>query len=279
MATRRGRNGICSPPRIRTPPCFVFIHGGYWQRNTREEFCALGAGLRAHGWSLAFPGYTLAPEATMTQIAGEIIAALDHLAADGPARGIAGPVLLSGWSAGGHLTAMGLEHPLVTAGLGISGIYELGPVRDTYLDTALKLTDEEIEVLSPLRLPVVQEAAHLGLWDGRIAAFGQRQPRPERNARRGPCPGRATANRRRQPLHHRQAVAGPAFDPGPGRVGFDGVGQQRFRRLRPSPGFACCVRVASPPPTRPGAARPRCGHRSGTRSTPNWPPDGATPGR
>ena len=61
-------------------PCFVFIHGGYWQRNTREEFCALGAGLRAHGWSLAFPGYTLAPEATMTQIAGEIIAALDHLA-------------------------------------------------------------------------------------------------------------------------------------------------------------------------------------------------------
>ena len=36
-------------------PCFVFIHGGYWQRNRREDFCCLGEGLRAHGWSLAFP--------------------------------------------------------------------------------------------------------------------------------------------------------------------------------------------------------------------------------
>jgi arylformamidase len=138
-------------------PCFVFIHGGYWQRNRREEFCALGEGLRAHGWSLAFPGYTLAPEATLTQIVAEITAALDWLAAHGPAHGITGPVLLSGWSAGGHLTAMALDHPLVTAGLAISGIYELGPVRDTYLNTALRLTDEEIVALSPMRLPVVRK--------------------------------------------------------------------------------------------------------------------------
>jgi len=138
-------------------PCFVFIHGGYWQRNRREEFCCLGAGLRAHGWSVALPGYTLAPDATLTQIVAEIAAALDWLAAHGPEYGVAGPVLLSGWSAGGHLTAMALEHPLVTAGLAISGIYELGPIRDTYLNTALRLTDEEIVALSPLRLPVVHK--------------------------------------------------------------------------------------------------------------------------
>ncbi len=138
-------------------PCFVFIHGGYWQRNRREEFCCLGEGLRAHGWSVALPGYTLAPDATLTQITAETHAALDWLAANGAAHGVAGPVLLSGWSAGGHLTAMALGHPRVAAGLAISGIYELGPVRDTYLNEALRLTDEEVAALSPLRLPPVRK--------------------------------------------------------------------------------------------------------------------------
>ena len=138
-------------------PCFVFIHGGYWQRNRREEFCCLGEGLRAHGWSVALPGYTLAPDATLTQITAEIHAALDWLAAHGAEHGVAGPVLLSGWSAGGHLTAMALGHARVAAGLAISGIYELGPVRDTYLNGALRLTDDEVAVLSPLRLPPVRK--------------------------------------------------------------------------------------------------------------------------
>ena len=134
-------------------PCFVFIHGGYWQRNRREEFACLGEGLRAHGWSVALPGYTLAPEASLAEIHGEIMAALDCLAAQGADHGVTGPVLLSGWSAGGHLTAMCLGHGRVAAGLAISGIYELGPVRDTYLNEALRLTDAEVVALSPLRLP------------------------------------------------------------------------------------------------------------------------------
>ncbi len=134
-------------------PCFVFIHGGYWQRNRREEFCCLGEGLRAHGWSVALPGYTLAPDATMTAIVAEIGAALDWLAGHGAEHGVAGPVLLSGWSAGGHLTAMALGHGRVAAGLAISGLYELGPIRDTYLNEALRLTDAEVATLSPLRLP------------------------------------------------------------------------------------------------------------------------------
>ena len=138
-------------------PCFVFIHGGYWQRNTREEFTCLGAGLRAHGWSVALPGYTLAPGASMTAITAEIGTALDWLAAHGPAHGVAGPVLLSGWSAGGHLTAMALGHERVSAGLAISGLFELGPIRDTYLNDALRLTDEEVATLSPLRLEPVRK--------------------------------------------------------------------------------------------------------------------------
>ena len=131
-------------------PCLVFMHGGYWQRNSREGFTILGDGVRAHGWSFAVPGYTLTPEASMTQIVAEMGAALDWVR-----RQVTGPIVLSGWSAGGHLTGMGLGHPAVHAGLAISGVFELGPIRDTYLNEKARITDAEIETLSPLRHPVV----------------------------------------------------------------------------------------------------------------------------
>jgi len=145
------------PARDKSAPCLVFIHGGYWQRNSRDVFAMLVEGLAAHGWSVAIPGYTLAPEATLTEIVEEISLSLDWLASDGPSRGIAGPVIVSGWSAGGHLTAMALAHPLVAAGLAVSGVYDLAPIRDTSLNIALKLTDNEIAELSPLKLPMVQK--------------------------------------------------------------------------------------------------------------------------
>lgn len=131
-------------------PCLFFIHGGYWQRNSREGFSVLGEGVRAHGWSVAMPSYTLTPDGTMTNIVDEMRAALDWTR-----QQVDGPIIVSGWSAGGHLTAMVLRHPAVHAGLAISGIFELGPVRDTYLNEKARITDAEIETLSPLRHPVV----------------------------------------------------------------------------------------------------------------------------
>nr|WP_244644232.1 alpha/beta hydrolase [Azorhizobium oxalatiphilum] len=133
-------------------PCLVFIHGGYWQRNSREVFAHYAEGLRAHGWTVALPSHTLAPEASLASIVDEIRAMLDFIAASGGDYGISGPVVLSGWSAGGHLAALCLDHPVVAAGLAISGVYELAPIRDTFLNAALKLSDMEIAGLSPLLL-------------------------------------------------------------------------------------------------------------------------------
>ena len=44
-------------------PCFVHIHGGYWQRGSKEIFACLSEGPLARGWSAALCAYTLAPEA------------------------------------------------------------------------------------------------------------------------------------------------------------------------------------------------------------------------
>jgi hypothetical protein len=52
---------------------------------------------------------------------------------------------------------MCLGHPLAQAGLAISGIFELGPLRDTVLNDKLRLTDDEIATMSPLRLPMINK--------------------------------------------------------------------------------------------------------------------------
>jgi arylformamidase len=136
-------------------PCLVFIHGGYWQRNSRELFACFAQGPAAAGWSVAMPGYTLAPQATIGGIVAEIGQALDWLAAHGAQYGIAGPLVISGWSAGAQLAALHLGHPRVAAGLAISGVYELGPLRDTNLNAALNLSDADIAAFSPLRRPAI----------------------------------------------------------------------------------------------------------------------------
>jgi arylformamidase len=159
------------PAQDGSAPCLVFLHGGYWQRNSREDFAMMIEGLAAHGWSVAIPGYSLAPQASLMQIVQEILLALDWLSARGASQGIAGPVLLSGWSAGAQLAALALHHPVVTAGLAISGVFDLAPIRDTWLNAALRLTDEEIEKLSPLRLPVVQKPLAIAYGSAELPAL------------------------------------------------------------------------------------------------------------
>ena len=136
-------------------PCLVFIHGGYWQKNSREAFACMVEGALAAGWSAALPSHTLAPNANLTDIVAELRAALDMLARDGAGHGIAGRVILSGWSSGGHLAALLADHPLVHAVLPISGIFDLEPIRSTSLNKALSLSEIEIATLSPQRLDVV----------------------------------------------------------------------------------------------------------------------------
>ncbi|HVQ69384.1 MAG TPA: alpha/beta hydrolase, partial [Bradyrhizobium sp.] len=159
------------PTADKAAPCLVFLHGGYWQRNSREVFAMLVEGVAAHGWSVAIPGYSLAPDASLTDIVTEISQSLDWLAENGDSYGISGPVVLSGWSAGAHLVAMALDHPRVAAGLAISGVYDLGPIRDTGLNNALRLTSAEVAALSPLRLPAVHKRLDIAYGTAELPAL------------------------------------------------------------------------------------------------------------
>ncbi len=134
-------------------PLFVFIHGGYWQRNDKEMFAFVAEGPRAHGIDVAVLGYTLAPQARLTGIVEEINQALSVLSERADDFGFDSERLfVGGWSAGGHLTAMAARHTACRGGLPISGIFDLAPIALNYLNEKLSLDGSEIETLSPLRI-------------------------------------------------------------------------------------------------------------------------------
>jgi acetyl esterase/lipase len=136
----RERNRIDFLKAAEQAPTLLFIHGGYWQTRAKEVFTVFAEGPMAHGINVALIGYTLAPDATLDQIVAEIHQGIDYLAGQLPALGAdASGVVVSGWSAGGHLTSMALSHPKVRAGMAISGIYDLEPIRHSYLNVKLRL--------------------------------------------------------------------------------------------------------------------------------------------
>jgi arylformamidase len=149
----RERNRIDFLKSAEKGPTLVFIHGGYWQHRAKEVFTLFAAGPMAHGINVALFGYTLAPDATLDEIVAEIHQGIDFLIEQLPALGgNASRIVVSGWSAGGHLASVALSHPQVKAGMGISGIYDLEPIRHSYLNVKLGLD----EVMSRRNSPAMQ---------------------------------------------------------------------------------------------------------------------------
>ncbi len=131
----------------------AFIHGGYWRSQDKETYRFLAKGALERGLNFANIEYTLAPQQTLGGIVQEIREAIGclnrHLARIVPDHAI---LHISGHSAGGHLVAMNLNERGVASGTSISGIFDLEPIRLTYLNEALRLTHEDVALYSPQRL-------------------------------------------------------------------------------------------------------------------------------
>lgn len=147
----------------------VFVHGGYWKAFDRSDWSHLSKGAIARGWAVAMPGYTLAPEASLPQIARLIAKAI----ADVTER-LAGPVHLAGHSAGGHLVTRMLCAPdmlperaraRIRRVTSISGLHDLRPLLHTQMNKTLGLTEASAQTESPAlhpRLPGPAVTAWVG---------------------------------------------------------------------------------------------------------------------
>lgn len=132
-------------------PIFVFIHGGYWQMRQKETFFFLVDFFAKKQINIAFLGYTLAPENNIYEIEKELKNALYTLRENDKNLCFdKDSIILSGWSAGGHLSTLLANEEGIIKVLAISGIYDLEPIRRCFLNDKLSLNKEDVKALSPI---------------------------------------------------------------------------------------------------------------------------------
>lgn len=146
----------------------VFIHGGYWRAFDKSDHSFVAKPFVEHGIDVAVINYDLCPIVDIGTIIVECRAALAWLAREGPRHGLATRnVVISGHSAGGHLTAMlhatdpatlGIDRGAIRGGIAISGVFDLAPLIMTSMNPDLRLNAENAAAWSPVHLQPALDA-------------------------------------------------------------------------------------------------------------------------
>ena len=185
----------------------IFVHGGYWHQLDKSYWSHLAAGPLAHGWNVAFPEYTLAPDARIAAITTEIAAAITTIA-DGPIR-------LTGHSAGGHLVSrMNCTDIALSADIqhtvSISGVHDLRPLIATDMNQTLRMDEQEAAAESPA-FATAKPDTSITFWVGaaeRPEFLRQNRIIAENWSRAG-----INATDHYAPNHHHFSVIEPLADP------------------------------------------------------------------
>ena len=159
-------------------PIHMYIHGGYWQANTKRSSNFIARPLVAAGAHVAVIDYGLCPNVTIDEIGRQCRAALAWLWRE--AKGLGGDpdrITVSGHSCGGHLVGMvmatdwprfgaGLPGDLVKGGVSLSGLFDLRPLIDTTINEKVGMDEETARRNSPLFMEPACDAPLALFWGG-----------------------------------------------------------------------------------------------------------------
>jgi arylformamidase len=146
------------PAGPRSIGTLVFIHGGYWRSLDKDMFSWIAAAWNAAGVGVAMPRYRLSPAARIEEIVDDAIAATNWLFAHGARHGMnVERVVLSGHSAGGHLTAgvmaaprerLAFDPARIVGAVPFSGVFDFEPLRLFSFNSDFRLDADAIARLN-----------------------------------------------------------------------------------------------------------------------------------
>ncbi|MHA7772962.1 alpha/beta hydrolase [Roseibium sp. M-1] len=140
-------------PERKSKGLMVFVHGGYWLRFDKSFWSHFAVGSLANGWTVCMPSYDLAPAVPISRMTRQVGEAINKAASR-----VGGSLRLAGHSAGGHLVSRMVcdDSPLAPEVLkriekvvSISGLHDLQPLRNTAMNNAFKMSEEDAIAESP----------------------------------------------------------------------------------------------------------------------------------
>lgn len=168
-------------------PVHMYIHGGYWQANSKKSSNFVAKPLVAAGAHVAVIDYALCPEVTIDEIARQCRAALSWLWREAERFG-GDPerITISGHSCGGQLVGMamatdwhefgpGLPSDLVKGGVSISGVFDLEPLVNTSINAKVGMDREAALRNSPIHMEPASDAPLALYWGGEETDAFRRQ--------------------------------------------------------------------------------------------------------
>lgn len=168
-------------------PILLFIHGGYWRAFDKEMFRFVAERFVEAGAAVVLNNYDLCPGVTMTEISRQNRAAFAWIYRN--ATSIGGDprrIHVTGHSAGGHLTAIlastdwttyGLPVEAISGTVPLSGLFDLEPIRRSYLNADLLMDEQEARLQSPVNtLPSMMPPTVVAVGGGETDEF-RRQSR------------------------------------------------------------------------------------------------------
>ena len=166
-------------------PVHIFIHGGYWYQFGKSEWSFMAEAMVEAGAIVVVPRYSLCPRTTVEAIVDQMRRLLCWAWRKiGLYGGDRDRLFVSGHSAGGHLAVellltdwvgdYGLPRDVLKGVTAISGLFDLEPLPQSYVQEYVQLTWRDVERLSPMRhIRPVQTPLLLAVGEAEPAGFHQ----------------------------------------------------------------------------------------------------------
>lgn len=202
-------------------PAILFFHGGYWTGGAKESRRFPATVWNAHGVAWVSVEYRLTPAVTLDDVVADARRAVAWFHRNAERYGCDPRAIhVCGNSAGGHLAGMlaaagwqvphGLPEDVVKSATALSGLFELEPLRGTFVDAWLKLDTQAARRNSPILLPPRSELPVVVSWGGRESREFGRQSESYASICRG-AGARVTVVDR--PLANHLSIIGELADP------------------------------------------------------------------